>query len=165
MRWRKDRWDKCLLDWNIYDKNSIPWFSSSVDLLFPHVTVTHLQPSLFNSNRNICVYNFYVCRGWEGMWQISFPFSIPHACSILHIRHNITFFFFFYFPLGLEETLLKSRNHVVILLFTPPPQYLHWLPVAYKIKSQLLELLHSGFFQPLFSGFWPNISIQCLLEC
>lgn len=89
------------------------------------------------------------------MWQMCFPFSIPHACNILHINNNIYFFFFFffYFPLGLEEILLKSRCGVVIPLFTSPPHALQWLPIACRIKSQIRMLLPFSFFQPLLSCF------------
>lgn len=58
------------------------------------------------------------------MRQVFFPFSTSHSSNILHIKK----FFFFSFSLVLKKSFPKADT-VIIPLSTPPPQYLHGLPL------------------------------------
>lgn len=65
--------------------------------------------------------------------------------------------------MGFKETLLTSRHSVVLPLSPPPPQYPHWLPIAYKLKSQMPKLPRCGFFQPLHSCLLPTFPFEAWL--
>ena len=69
------------------------------------------------------------CVSVEDGMYVAGVLSSLHPSCLKQMRHNI-FIIFLYYPLGLEEALLRCRPYIVIYCFTPSPSYLPFLAIV-----------------------------------
>lgn len=114
-------------------------------------------PSFAFKQQQTCLWLQLVCL-WrmERMRRVCFPASILRACNMPHMRHNI-FIIDLYYPLGLEEALLRRRPYVVIYCLLPLPHISLSLPLPDKTLCVSFFLWLEGT-----AGF--SISHECLLS-